>query len=136
MDDLRAIVRVIEGFTKLSDPVAKLMRFKDLLFFLGPQVGKCLSIDKLHGNAAGTFVVHKVVNPNDMRMAQFQAALCLTFELIQQRTTLDHQARKKFYRDVALQFSAARLPHDSHPAAAEHLDQRVAAKDHLSAGSI
>src|SRR6266481_4795098 len=71
-----------------------------------------------------------------MRMSQFQAALRLTFELIQPRTILDHQVGKKFQRDVALQFLVVRQPHNSHSAPAEHLDQFVAAKDLLSAGSI
>src|SRR5882724_4770488 len=71
-----------------------------------------------------------------MRMSQFQAALRLVFKLIQQCTILEHQVGKKFQRDVALQFFVARQPHNSHSTAAEHLDQLVAAKDLLSAGSI
>src|SRR5882724_11725948 len=58
------------------------------------------------------------------------------FKLIQQRTILDHQIRKKFQRDIALQFLVARQPHNSHSAPTKHLDQLVAAKDVLSAGSI
>src|SRR5215472_4070734 len=69
-------------------------------------------------------------------MRQFQTAFCLTLELIQQRAILDHQVRKKFQRDVALQFFVARQPHNSHSASAEYLDQRVAAKHDLSVGSV
>src|SRR5438552_12520265 len=80
--------------------------------------------------------MYEVVNPDDMRMRQFQAAFCLAFKLIQQRTILDHQVGKKFQRDVALQFFIVRQPHNSHSAPAEHLDQLVTAKHNLSAGSI
>src|SRR6266536_6957 len=80
--------------------------------------------------------MHEIVNPDDMRMSQFQAALRLTLKLIQQRTILNHQVGKKFQRDVALQLFIVRQPHNSHSAPAEHLDQLVAAKHHLSAASI
>src|SRR5882724_7134998 len=71
-----------------------------------------------------------------MRMSQFEAALCLMLELIQQRTILNHQVGKKFQRDVALQFFIACQPDNSHSAAAKHLDQLVADKHNLTAGSI
>src|SRR5437867_13264070 len=58
------------------------------------------------------------------------------FKLIQQRAVLNHQVGKKFQRDVALQFFIVRQPHNSHSAAAEHLDQLVTAIDLLSASSI
>src|SRR5205823_9012914 len=71
-----------------------------------------------------------------MRMSQFEAALCLMLELIKHRTILDHQVGKKFQRDIALQFFVACQPDNSHSASAQHLDQRVAAKDFLSAGEL
>ena len=110
MDHLRVIVRIIERVTKLTDPASDLMRFKDLLLFLSAQVRERFAIDVLHGNAAGAFVVDEVVNPNDMRMRQFEAAFRLTLKLIQHRTILDHQVGKKFQRDIALQFFVARQP--------------------------
>src|SRR4029077_19829702 len=69
-------------------------------------------------------------------MRQFETALCLSLELIKRRTILDHQIGKKFQRDVALQFFVVRQPHNSHPASPQYLDQLVAAKHNLSAGSI
>ena len=80
--------------------------------------------------------MHKVVNPNDARMRQFQTAFGLTLELIQHRTILDHQVGKKFQRHIALQFFVVRQPHNPHSAPAKHLRQRIAAKHHLSPGSI
>ena len=80
--------------------------------------------------------MHKIVNPDDVRMRQFQATFCLTLELIQQRTILDHQIGKKFQRDMALQFFVARQPHNPHSASAQHLYQLEAAKHRLSAGSV
>src|SRR6266487_6894623 len=71
-----------------------------------------------------------------MRMSQFQAALRLTFKLIQQRTILDHKVGEEFQCDIALQLFIARQPHNSHSAPAEHLDQIVAGKHNLTAGSI
>src|SRR5439155_19954999 len=71
-----------------------------------------------------------------MRMSQFEAALCLTLELIKHRAVLNHQVGKKFQRDIALQFFIACQPDDSHAASPEDLDQRVAAKDFMSAGKL
>jgi hypothetical protein len=76
------------------------------------------------------------VNPNDVRMRQFQAALRLTFKLIQQRTILDHKIGKEFQRDVALQFFVARQPHNPHSSPTEHFDQCVAAKHNLAVGTV
>src|SRR5439155_25589748 len=71
-----------------------------------------------------------------MRMRQFETALCLSLELIKYRTILNHQVGKKFQRDIALQFFVACQPDNSHSASAQHLDQRVAAKNSLSAGEL
>src|SRR5881296_3813626 len=71
-----------------------------------------------------------------MRMRQFETALCLSLELIKHRPILNHQVGKKFQRDIALQFFVACQPDDSHAASPEDLDQRVAAKDFLSAGEL
>src|SRR5436190_18667226 len=71
-----------------------------------------------------------------MGMSQFEAALCLTLELIEHRTILNHQVWKKFQRDIALQFFIACQPDNSHSASPEDLDQRVAAKNFLSAGEL
>src|SRR6266478_2899756 len=80
--------------------------------------------------------MHEVVYPDDVRMRQFETALCLALELIQQRSLLDHKVGKKFQRDLALQFFVARQPHNSHSASPEDLDQRVASKNFLSAGEL
>src|SRR5438046_1295061 len=77
-----------------------------------------------------------IVNRNDMRMGQFEAALCLTLKLIKYRTILNHQVGNKFQRDIALQFLVACEPYNPHSASPEDLDQRVAAKDLLSAGEL
>src|SRR5439155_3214898 len=93
-------------------------------------------IDIFHRNAAGALVVYEVVNPNDMRMSQFEAALCLTLELIKHSTILNHQVGNKFQRDIALQFFIACQPDNSHSASPEDLDQRVAAKNFLPVGEL
>jgi hypothetical protein len=80
--------------------------------------------------------VYEVVNPNDMRMSQFETAFCLSLELIKHRMISNHQVGKKFQRDIAFQFFIARQPDNSHSASSEDLDQRVAAKDFLSAGEL
>src|SRR5205814_10096098 len=124
MDDLRVMVRIIERVTKLTRPGSDLIRLKDFLLFLSSQVREGFAIDVLHRNAAGAFVVDEVVNPNDVRMSQFETALCLSLELVKHRTVLDHQVGKKFQRDIALQFFVACQPDDSHSASPKDLDQR------------
>src|SRR5437868_3340004 len=78
----------------------------------------------------------EVVNSNDMRMGQFEAAFCFMLELIKRCTILDHEVGKKFQRDIALQLFIAREPDNSHPASSEDLHQRIAAKNFLSAGKL
>ena len=78
----------------------------------------------------------EVVNPNDMRMRQFETAFCFTPKLIRRRMILNHQLRKKFQRDIALQLFVPRQPDDSHSASPEDPDQRVTAKNFLSAGKL
>ena len=80
--------------------------------------------------------MHKVMNPDDVRMSQFEAARCLAPELIKHRTIVNHQIGKKFQRDIALQLFIARQPDNPHPASPEDLDQHVTAKDFLSAGKL
>src|SRR5260370_30202600 len=71
-----------------------------------------------------------------MGMSQFEAALCLMLKLIKHRTIMNHQVGDKFQRDIALQLFIACQPDNSHSASPEHLDQRVAAKESLSAGEL
>src|SRR5438067_5982093 len=69
-------------------------------------------------------------------MCQLETALCLSLELIKRRTVLNYKAGKKFQRDITLQFFVACKPDNAHPAAAEDLDESVAAKKLLSAGEL
>src|SRR5216683_6351537 len=86
MDDARPIVRVIECVAKLAEPSAQFQRFKHLLFLLAAQTSEGLAIDIFHRNATGAFVVDEIVNPHDMRMSQFEAALGLALKLINHRS--------------------------------------------------
>src|SRR5260370_37326870 len=71
-----------------------------------------------------------------MRMGQFEAAFCLTLELIKHRMILNQQVGDKLQRDIALQFFVACQQDNSHSATPKDLDQRVAAKDSLPAGEL
>src|SRR6266536_185828 len=71
-----------------------------------------------------------------MRMSQFEAAFCFAPKLIKRGTVLNHKIGKKFKRDIALQFFIARQPDNSHSASPKDLDQRVTAKDFLSADKL
>src|SRR5437773_10160143 len=82
MNNPRAIVRVIERITKLSDPDRQLVRPKDFLFLSATQTGEGLAIHILHGNAAGSLVMHEVVNSNDVWMSQFQRAPGLALQIV------------------------------------------------------
>jgi len=66
--------------------------------------------------------MHKVMNPDDVRMSQFEAAFCFAPELIKHGTIVNHQIGKKFQRDIALQLFIARQPDNSHSASPEDLD--------------
>ena len=68
--------------------------------------------------------------------AQFETALRLSFEVIERCMVLHHEVGKEFQRNIALQFFIARQPDYSHSTSSEDLDQRVAAKDLLSADKL
>src|SRR6266404_2132460 len=136
MDDARPIVSVIECLAKLADPCAQFGRFKHLLFLLAAQTGEGLAIDIFHRNATGAVVVDEIVNPHDMRMSQFEAALGLALELINHRTILNHQIGEKLEGDLPLQFLVARQPDNSHSSLAQDFDQPVASENFLSAGKV
>ena len=78
----------------------------------------------------------EIVYPYNMRMSQFEAAFSFAPELVKHRTIVNHQIGKKFERDIALQLVIARQPDYSHSASPEDLDQRVTAKDFLSAAKV
>lgn len=78
----------------------------------------------------------EIVNADNMRMSQFEAALRFSLQLIKHCLILNHQVGKKFQRDIALQFFIPRQPDYSHSASPEHLDQGVTAKNFLSAGKL
>src|SRR5262249_44282751 len=80
--------------------------------------------------------MHEVVNPDDVRMGQLKAALRLTLQLTQGGGIANNQIRKKLKGNLAFQFFIARQPHDSHSAAAQNLDQGVAAEEFLTAGKL
>ena len=64
------------------------------------------------------------------------AAAGFTLEFVQERVVVNDYVRKEFQRDFALQFFIARQPDDSHSAAPENFDERVAAKQLLTAGKL
>src|SRR2546425_10607161 len=80
--------------------------------------------------------MREVVDPNDVKMRQFQATLRLTLKLIQQRTILDHQIGNEFQCDIALQLFIVRQPDNPHSTPAQNLDQCVPSKGSLSADKL
>ena len=80
--------------------------------------------------------MYEVVNAHDVRMRQFETALRLSFEVTERCMVLHHEVGKEFQRNIALQFLIARQPDYSHSTSSEDLDQRVAAKDLLSADKL
>src|SRR5437879_8454545 len=69
-------------------------------------------------------------------MRQFETALRLSFEVTERCMVLHHEVGKEFQRNIALQFLIARQPDYSHSTSSEDLDQRVAAKNLLSADKL
>src|SRR5436305_2817259 len=82
MDDPRAIVRVIERVTKLSDPGRQLLSLEYFLFLSATQTGERLAIHILHRNAARALVMHEDVNSNDVRMSQFVRAPGIALQIV------------------------------------------------------
>lgn len=78
----------------------------------------------------------EIVYPDNMRMSQFEAAFCFAPELIKRRAVLNHEVGKKFQRHLALQLLISRQPDNAHSASPEDPDQRVTAKNFLSAGKL
>src|SRR5438132_12067793 len=80
--------------------------------------------------------MHEVVYPNDVRMCQCDDTVCVAPELVERGKIVNHQVDKKVERDIALQFFVSRMPDYCHTASPEDLDQRVTAKNFLSAGKL
>src|SRR6266478_8882937 len=122
MNDARPIMRVLKCIANLARPSAQFGWLENLVWLVTPQTGQCLAVDKLHRNTARPFVVHKVVNPNDMGMSQLEAVFGLVLELVKDGPILNHQIRQKLQRDLTFQLFIARQPDDSHSAAPENLN--------------
>jgi len=80
--------------------------------------------------------VHEVINPHDVLVCELEAALCLSPQFIQNGRIENDQFRDKLQRHISIQHFIVREPDNSHAAASERSDQRVAIKNVLPAGKI
>lgn len=80
--------------------------------------------------------MYEVMYPDNMRVGEFEGALCLAPELIKDCAIFNHEVGEKFQRDIALQFFIVCQPDNSHSAPPKHLEQRVTAKNFFSADRI
>src|SRR5207248_7065323 len=136
VNDARVIVRIIERVTELARPFVQLVRFKNLVWLVGAQIGKRVAVDVFHRDAARLIAVHEIVNANDVLVRQVQAAPRLALHVAQHRAIVDDQLGEKLERDVAFELVIVRQPDDAHAAAAERLDQSVAVEDFLPVGKV
>ena len=136
MNDARVVVRVIERVAELAGPFVQLVRFKNLVRLVRAQIGKRVAIDVFHRDAARLIAVHEVVNADDVLVRQVEAAPRLALHVPQDRAIVDDQLGKKLERDIAFELIIVRQPDDTHPAAAERLDQSVAVEDFLPVGKV
>ena len=81
MNDPGVIMRVIECVAKLARPTTQFVRLKNLPFFLRAQIRQRVAIDVFHRNASRAFIENKVVNPYNVLVRQFKAALCFALEV-------------------------------------------------------
>ena len=89
MNDARVRVRVIERVAKLADPLLQFVRLKNLSRLVSSQVRQRIAVDVFHRDAAVGFVVHEIVNPNDIFVSELQTATGLTFQIAQDRAIVN-----------------------------------------------
>ena len=93
MDDVRVVVRVVERIAELAHPIGQFGSLKDLSLLIAAQMGKRVAIDVFHRNAARAFVVHEVVNADDVFVGEFQATSRLALEIAQHGSIVNDQVR-------------------------------------------
>src|SRR4029453_4238685 len=87
-------------------------------------------------NAARAFVVHKVINANDVFVSEFQATSGLALEIAQHRGIANNEVGQKFERDIALQFFVVRQPDNPHSSSAQNPNERVTTEEFLSVDKL
>jgi hypothetical protein len=91
MDDVRVVVCVVERIAKLAHPFGQFGGLKDFSLLVAAQIRKGVAIDVFHRNAARAFVVHKVVDADDVFVGEFQATSCLALEIAQHSSIVNEQ---------------------------------------------
>ena len=129
-------MRVIERVTELAGPVRQLVRLEDLVRFVRAQIRKRVAVDVFHRDAARLVAVHEIVDADDVLVGQVEAAPCLALHIAEDRAIVHDQFREEFQGNVSLQLFIARQPDNTHAAATEGFDQRVAIKDLLPATKV
>ena len=132
MDNAGVIVGVIECIAKLADPVLEICRFKNLVRFVCAQIRQGIAVDVFHRNATRHFVVHKIVNADNVLVGQLQAAPRFAFQIAEDCAIVNNQIGQKFKCYVALQFVIAGEPDDAHSAATQRSLEGVAIEETLA----
>src|SRR6266849_2693374 len=77
MNDAGVIVRVVERVAQLAQPRLQLIRLEDFGRTVRPQIGECVALDVFHRDARRRYVMHKIVDADDVLVCQFETAFRL-----------------------------------------------------------
>ena len=78
--------------------------------------------------------LNEVVNADDVRMRQFEAAARLGFQPLDFVMIRDEMGREKFQRDGLFQHAIMRQPHHAHAAFPQRAGEVIATKHALASG--
>ena len=132
MDDAGLAVCVLQALADRPDPAAHFLDLEDTPGLLDAQFGQRFAVHEFHRNGGRLLVLDEVINADDVRMREVQAALGLALEFVERRGVEEDIVRKKLEGHVAVQLFIVREPDDPHAAATEDSPQIVAPEDPLT----
>ena len=119
---MRAVpVRIIQPGAQAAQPRLDLLRLEGPRAVIDPQPRERRPVHILHGNGSGVLVFQKIINANDIRMGQLQAAAGLPLEIIPRGRVHEQDFGEKLKRHGPVQLFILRQPDHTHPPTAEQL---------------
>ena len=134
VDDPGLLVRVGQRLAHLLHPAAEFTGLKHPRRLVQPPVGQSITRDIFHRDRRGRGVLHKIVDPHDVRVREIERPPRLTLEVLHRRPVRLHHLGQEFERHLAVQLLVPRQPDHPHAAAPEDLLQGVAGEDLLPGG--
>ena len=111
--------------------MAQVAHFENARGLLDAQRGQRLAVDVLHRDGRGLLVLHEIVDADDARVGELEAAARLALEVVERGGIEVDRVGQELERHLALEPLVLRQPDDAHAAAAQDAPQDIAAENAL-----